>query len=67
MRIIVKIREKKPIEEYTKHMREHLESRFEDITNVRSAEFDTRTGKIYIEYVDPAATEDDDRSDSIDT
>ena len=48
-------------------MREHLESRFEDITNVRSAEFDTRTGKIYIEYVDPAATEDDDRSDSIDT
>jgi len=66
MRIIVKVRPKIPVDEYTPKQIQHLESRFEDINFVRTAEFDPKLMKVYVQYVDPQATEDDDRSDSID-
>lgn len=66
MRIIVKIRPKVPMDEYTPKMIQHVESRLEDITFVRTAEFDPKLMKAYVQYEDPDATEDDDRADSID-
>jgi hypothetical protein len=66
MRIVVAIRPKIPVDEYTSKQIQHLESRFEDITFVRTAEFDPKLMKAYIQYEDPQATDDDDRSDSID-
>ncbi len=66
MRIIVKVREKLPVDEYTAKMIGQVESRIEDITFVRTAEFDPKMMKVYVQYEDPEATPEDNRADSVD-
>ena len=66
MRIVVTVRKKIPVDEFTVKEREALESALEDVDGVDVANFDDKVMKVYLEYHDPYAKPDDDPDETPD-